>query len=161
MKKSFNHWHVDTAGPFWPNQKVDKNYCLVAVDSNTRFSMAFPLRCVTEKSVCDCLLKLWSLFGVSQFVTMDNATCHTATIDQVIHGKDGMFAGSLSRPTNSRANGLAERYIGTLKEMIHKTAYNHQKSWHKYLDLILWVLREIPQAGTGVPPWVLAFGAFT
>jgi hypothetical protein len=41
--------------------------------------------------------------------------------------------------------------------MIHKTAYNHQKSWHKYLDFILWALRESPQAGTGVPPWVLAF----
>jgi hypothetical protein len=106
---------------------VDTNYCLVAVDSNTRFPMAFPLRCVTAKSVCDCLLKLWSLFGVSQFVTMDNATCHTATLTKLFMEKVGCSPIFIT-PTNSRANGLAERYIGTLKEMIHKTAYNYQKS---------------------------------
>lgn len=83
-EKSFNHWHVDAAGPFLPNQKLDKNFCLVAVDANTRFPMAFPLRCVTAKSVCDCLLKLWSLLGVSQFITMDNATCNTATLTKLL-----------------------------------------------------------------------------
>jgi hypothetical protein len=88
---------------------------------------------------------------------MDNATCHTATLTKLFMEKVGCSPIFIT-PTNSRANGLAERYIGTLKEMIHKTAYNYQKSWHKYLDLILWALREIPQAGTGVPPWVLAFG---
>lgn len=156
-EKSFNHWHVDAAGPFFPNQRVDKNYCLIAVDSNSRFPMAFPLRAVTAKSVCDCLLKLWSLFGVSQFVSLDNATCNTAKLTRLLMEKMGCSPIFIT-PTNSRANGLAERYIGSLKEMIHKMAYDRKRSWHQYLDYILWALREIPQAGTGVSPWMLAFG---
>jgi hypothetical protein len=61
-------------------------------------------------------------------------------------------------PGHSQGNGLAERTIGTLKELIHKVAYEQQKSWWKHLEYILWALREIPQSSTGVAPWTMAFG---
>lgn len=60
--------------------------------------------------------------------------------------------------TFSQGNGLAERTIGTLKEMINKVAYDHKRSWHKYLDFILWAMREVPQSNIQVYPWQMAFG---
>lgn len=156
-EKSFNHWHIDAMGPIHGSAKADVNFCLVCVDSNTRFPMAFALRSLTARNIADCLLKLWSLFGVSQFVTMDNASCNTAKLTRLLMERMGCSPIFIT-PTNSRANGLAERYIGTIKELIHKVACDKQKSWWKYLDLIMWALREVPQSSSATPPWMLAFG---
>ena len=156
-EKSFNHWYIDAMGPIHGSMKADMNYCLLCVDSNTRFPMAFALRALTAKNIVDCLIKLWSLFGVSQFITLDNATCHSAKLTRLLMERMGCSPIFIT-PTNSRGNGIAERYIGVVKEMIHKVACDKQKSWFKYLDLIMWCLREVPQSSTGLPPWLLAFG---
>jgi hypothetical protein len=155
--RSFQHWQIDCAGPFFPNERVAYNYCLVCIDSNTRFPMAYPLRAINAKSIATSLLNLWSIFGIPQCVTMDNASCNTAKLTKELFSVMGCSPIFIT-PTNSRANGLAERCIGTLKELIHKTAIDHQKQWHRYLDMILWAIREVPQTSTGIPPWTLAFG---
>jgi len=59
---------------------------------------------------------------------------------------------------HSEGNTLAERTIGTIKEAIHKVAFDQKKSWHKFLDYILFAMGEIPGSSTGVSPWQLAFG---
>jgi hypothetical protein len=155
--RSFNHWFCDVLGPLFPNQKVDYNYCFVACDSHTRWPSAYPLRAVTAKNICDCLLKLWTTFGVSQFVTLDNASSHTAQLTRLLLEKVGC-APIFITPTHSQANGLAERTVGSIKELIHKVAFDHQRSWHKYLDFILWAMREVPQSSLGLSPYTLAFG---
>jgi hypothetical protein len=132
--RSFNHWSCDVLGPLFPNQKVEYNYCFVACDSHTRWPSAYRLRAVTAKSICNCLLKLWTTFGVSQFVTLDNASSHTAQLTRFLLEKVGCTPIFIT-PTHSQANGLAERTVGSIKELIHKVAFDHQRSWHKYLDL--------------------------
>jgi hypothetical protein len=154
---SFNHWYCDMLGPLFPNEKVEFNYCFVACDSKTRFPVAYPMRSVTARNVCDCLLKIWMLFGVSQFVTLDNASCNTAHVTKLLMEKLGCSPIFIT-PTHSQANGLAERTVGSLKEFIHKVAYDHKRSWYKYLDFILWAMREVPQSSTQVAPWQMAFG---
>ena len=75
---NFNHWMCDIAGPLFPNQNKAYNYCFVACDSKTRWPAAFALRSVNAQTICDCLLKLCSLFVVSQFVSLDNAAYNSA-----------------------------------------------------------------------------------
>ena len=41
--------------------------------------------------------------------------------------------------------------------MISKVAIDHPKSWTKYLGYVLWALRELPTATTGVPPWLMIY----
>jgi hypothetical protein len=154
---SFNHWMCDVAGPFWPNQSKAYNYCFVACDSKTRWPAAFALRSVNAQTICECLLKLWSVFGVSQFVSMDNATYNTAKLTQTMMkcmGSSPIFI----TPHHSEGNAIAERTIGKLKESIHKMAVEKQNAWPKYLDIILWCWREIPHATLGASPYQLAFG---
>jgi hypothetical protein len=134
-EQSFNHWFCDVLGPLFPNQKVEYNYCFVCCDSKTRFPAAFALRAVTAKIICDCLLKLWMTFGVSQFVSLDNASCNTAHLTKLLMEKLGCSPIFIT-PSHSQANGLAERTVGSLKELIHKVAYDHKRSWHKYLDFV-------------------------
>lgn len=154
---AFNHWFVDIAGPLFPNQKVEYNYCFVACDNNTRWPVAFALRSVNSKSIVECLLKIWSMFGVSQFVSMDNAAYNTSKLTTLLMDKMGCSPIFIT-PGHSAGNSLAERTIGTVKELIHKVAYDHQRSWWKFLDYVLWAMREVPHSSTGISPWQLALG---
>jgi hypothetical protein len=69
---------------------VEFNYCFVACDNNSRWPVAFVLRLINFKSIVECLFKMWSTFGVSQFVSMDNAVYNTSKLTTLLMEK--MFA---------------------------------------------------------------------
>ena len=54
---AFQHWFIDTF-QLSANLPLKFNDCLVCVDSFNRWPAAFPLRKVTAKAVCDCLIQL-------------------------------------------------------------------------------------------------------
>jgi len=97
------------------------------------------------------------IFGISQVVTIDNASYNTAHLIEILLEKM-VCSPILITFGHSKGNTLAERTIGTIKETIYKVVSDHQKSWHKFLDYILWAMREIPGTFTNVSPWQLAFG---
>jgi Integrase zinc binding domain len=154
---AFNHWFVDIAGPLFPNQKVKYHYCFVACDNNTRWPVAFALRSVNSKSIVEYLFKMWSTFGMSQFVSMDNAAYSTSKLTKLLLEKMGCSPIFITSG-HSSGNSLAERTIGTVKELIHKVAYDHKRSWWKFLDYILWVMGEVPHSSIGISTWQLALG---
>jgi len=51
-----------------------------------------------------------------------------------------------------------QRTIGTIKSLIAKVAYQYPKSWHRYLDLILWAMRESVNETPNVAPYTAVFG---
>ena len=53
----FSHLYMDVIGPLL--DKAEYNFCLCLIDSHTRFPFAFPLRSVTAKAVCECLLQVF------------------------------------------------------------------------------------------------------
>ena len=55
----YNHWFMDCLGPLFPNQNVQFNYAIVLVDSYSRWPVAYPLRSLSAKHVCDALLQLF------------------------------------------------------------------------------------------------------
>ena len=79
----FNHW-CDVAGPLFPNQRVEYNYCFVACAAYSRWPNAIALLSVNARTICDCLMKIWMTFGVSQFVTMYNATYNMAHLTESV-----------------------------------------------------------------------------
>eukprot|EP00731_Ephydatia_muelleri_P003291 Em0001g3291a len=54
-------------------------------------------------------------------------------------------------------DGLVERFNGTLKSMLRKTALEG-KDWDKLLPYLLFAYREVPQATTGFSPFELMYG---
>ena len=74
---AFAHRYVDVIGPLL--DRAEYKYCLCLIDSHTRYPLAFPLRSVvTAKAVCECLLQVFALVGVSSVITSDQRTCFTA-----------------------------------------------------------------------------------
>lgn len=153
---AFSHWFMDVGGPL-TSENIQFPYFLIMVDSMSRFPVAYALRSVTAKSICDCLLNCWSWLGVPSTVTCDNASYNVSALTQEVMKRFGCSPRFIT-VGHSEANGLAERYVGTAKSMIAKIAAENPKSWHKYLGFLMWSLRELPNDSTGVPPWLLALG---
>ena len=61
-------------------------------------------------------------------------------------------------PTHASANGLSERMVQSLQNMICIMAVDHRDRWPSVLTMALWALREIPCETTGCSPSMLVFG---
>src|SRR5208282_5916164 len=55
-------------------------------------------------------------------------------------------------------NAIAERTLGSLKNLISELARDKPRSWHRVVGTCLWAVREIANGTTHVPPHLLVFG---
>ena len=152
----FMHWHMDVLGPM-SSEKMMFPYCLLLLDSYSRFPVAYPLRTPTAKNICDCLVQLWTFVGVPQSISLDNASYNVAGLTTELFRRFGVTPKFIT-PHHSEGNAAAERLIGTTKRLIAKSVDENPKCWHKHLPFVMWALRECPCSLTGLPPWLLAMG---
>ena len=156
--KVFQHWYIDILGPiFGEGHKVKYNYALVVVDSFSRFPACFPLKTVTAKAVCDALMSLWEFTGCCSFISSDRGTNFTSQLTRELMKRLGCTP-RFSSPWHPNSAGLVERAVGSVKSLVSKLAMDHPQQWHTYLPSVIWALREIPNATTGVAPWMLVMG---
>jgi hypothetical protein len=153
---AFQHWFIDTF-QLSANLPLKYNHCLVCVDSFSRWPAAFPLRKVTAKAVCDCLIQLFSHTNLPTTISSDNASTFCSEMNKVFLQRFGI-APLFITPTHASANGLSERMVQSLKNMICKMAVDHKDRWPSVLTMALWALREIPCETTGCSPSLLVFG---
>ena len=109
----FTHWFMDCLGPMF-NHKVDLNYCLVLVDSATRWPAAFPLRSLTAKHVCEALLKLWMITGIPTIISSDNGTNFTSKLNKELLKRVGCSPRFNTPGHPTQSTGLVERMVGTI-----------------------------------------------
>ena len=127
------------------------------VDSCTRWPADYALKSTDSKHVCDAFIQQFQITGVPSWISSDNGpNLSSKWTKELLHrlGVTPKFAS----PYHSNASGLVERSIGTIKSIISKLAEKNPRSWHKSLGFALWALREVRNATTGMPPWMLAFG---
>jgi hypothetical protein len=159
-QEPFSHWVMDCAGPLLPNTNTDINYCLIMVCSYSRYPIAIPLRRLTAKNICDALISVFATIGLSHDITVvscDNASYFNAALTRECMQRLGVSP-RFSTPLHPEGHGLAERYVGSVKQTISKLAMDHPRQWHKYLPFVLWSMREVPNDTTGVSPHTLCFG---
>ncbi len=147
---------MDCLGPI-SSENLEFNYCLIMVDSATKYPAAFALRSLTAKNICDCLMQVFQYLGMASVVSSDNATNFSSKLNQEFLKRLGCSPRFIT-PYHASANGLSERMVATVKGMISKVACDHPKSWQRYLGFIMWALREVPNETTGVAPYMLALG---
>jgi len=124
--KVFSHWFMDCLEPLFPNQNVRYNYCLVLCDSTSRWPAAYPLHSLSAKSVCDALLTQFSLTGVPDIISSDNATNFKGNLATEFLKRLGCCP-RFSTPAHPQACGLVERLVGLIKSAISKVAIDHPK----------------------------------
>ena len=112
---------IDIVGPIEPMSDTKKRYILVVIDYSTRYPEAVPLKDISAKSVVDALWEIWTRLGVPDQIVTDQGSQFTGhlmrEINELLKIKHSMTA-----PFHPQANGLVEKFNGTLKSMLRKLA---------------------------------------
>jgi len=150
----FVHLYMDIIGPLV--EGAEYPFCLVLIDSCTRFPFAFPLRKVTAKAVCECLLQIFSLVGVSTVITSDQGSYFVSKLSRKFMELFGCSP-RWSTVLHPEGNSLVERLNQSLKHMLKHICQDNPKQWHRLLPLALWCLRESKNTTLGVSPFVMVW----
>jgi len=79
----FDTFVMDCLGPIFPNQKAKFNYCLVLCDIVSRFPMAYGLSSLTAKSVCNALMQMCQINGISSVIQSDCGTDFASQLTRI------------------------------------------------------------------------------
>ena len=106
---------IDFKGPLPSSGK--NRYLLTMIDEYTRFPFAFPCADMTASTVIKCLVEVFSIFGMPQFIHSDRGSQFMSDeLKSFLHEKG--IATSRSTPYNPRGNGQVERLNNTIWKAI-------------------------------------------
>jgi len=148
---------MDCIGPIDPSSSQGHKNCLCIIDSCTISPTMYMLKSMTAKAVCDALLDLFVNVDVPKVIISDCGTNFTSELTREMLSRLG-YAPRFNTSGHPESSGLIEWFNQTCKEMLHHVIQRHQRQWHQYVPLMLWTLREIPNATTGVSPFNLVYG---
>ena len=153
----FRRVAVDIIGPINPMSENKNRYILVMIDYNTRYPEAVALRDIKAETVMDALWEMWSRLGIPDVIITDQGSQFSghlmAEVKELWKVKHNM-----TTAFHPQANGLVEKFNGTLKSMIRKLALEQPTKWDTFLPALLFAYREVPQHSTGFAPFEMLYG---
>ncbi|XP_039396848.1 uncharacterized protein K02A2.6-like, partial [Mauremys reevesii] len=147
-----NPWqriHVDFAGP------LEGSMFLVAVDAHSKWPEVFIMQSTTAESTIQKLRGLFSRFGLPEQLVSDNGPQFVSQEFQNFMKANGIHH-ITSAPYHPSTNGLAERFVQTMKNALKSAKGQH--SIQKRLDTFLLSYRNTPHATTQASPAFLMMG---
>jgi len=140
--------HIDICGPHL------NKFLLVIVDAYTRWPEVYVLSKVNSESVKYCLRRFFSQQGVPNIIVSDNATYFVSESLQKWFASIGTEHLTIA-PYHPESNGLAERFVGTLKQHLKIMNNNDIQAT---VDRFLLQYRTSTHAATKQSPSQLMFG---
>ncbi len=143
MEVPFERIGMDLIGPL---ERSAWGYCfaLVLVDYATRYPEAVPLRSISAKSVAEALFRLISRVGIPKEILTDQGTAFMSHTLKELYELLGIK--SIRTVYHPQTDGLVERFNRTLKNMVRKFVKEDAKNWDKWLEPLLFAVREVPQS---------------
>ena len=138
-----------------PRTTTGFRYILTIVDYATRYPEAILLRSTTSKAIADALIHYFSRVGIPD--VSDQGSNFMSKLMAQLYEQLGItkIKTSVYHP---EANGLVERFNGTLKSMLKKFVRERVQTWDKYLPYMLFACREVPCQSTSFSPFELLYG---
>lgn len=157
IDQPFRRIAVDLIGPLKPHTDRGHQYILTVVDYATRYPEAIPLKKIDTENVAEALLELYARVGLPEEVLSDLGT---QFISECMNEVSRLL--SIRRltttPYHPMANGLVEKFNGTLKSMLKKLCQEKPKDWDRYLQPLMFAYRETPHASTKFSPFEMLYG---
>nr|XP_061779417.1 uncharacterized protein LOC133570739 [Nerophis lumbriciformis] len=147
---------MDLIGPFHPSTRGYR-FVLVLVDYATRYPEAVPLHSISAKSMAQALFQVISRVGIPKEILTDQGTSFMSRTIKELYGLLGIKAIRTSA-YHPQTDGLVERLNKTLKTMIRKVTHKDKPNWDKWLEPLMFAMREVPQASIGFTPFDLLYG---
>ena len=173
----FDRISMDFKGPV-PTASKNK-YLLTIIDEFSRFPFAFPCPDMNTSTVIQCLVQLFSLFGMPGFIHTDQGTSFMSSELKEFLTVKGVST-SRTTPYNPEGNGQVERYNGIIWRTIRLAAESkklpiHQweqvlpDALHSIRSLLCTSTNETPHerlfkyprrstSGTALPTWLMNSG---
>ena len=125
---NFERVHIDYAGPFF------NHHFLVLVDSKSKWAEVRILKdAPTTSNTIELLLDIFCTHGFPEILVSDNATIFHSESFTTFCQNNGIIQ-KFSAPGHPATNGLAERYIQTLKSKL--TAMEPGSLQHKVREIL-------------------------
>ena len=157
VTEPFEKVGVDLVGPISPPSSKGHKYILVQVDYATRYPEAAPLRNIEANTVAETLWTFWTRTGIPKVVHSDQGTQFVSGVMQRVHQLLSI-KGQVTSPYHAQANGLVEKFNGTLKLMLKRLCRDRPRDWDKLIPAVLFAYREIPQESMRFSPFELLYG---
>ena len=136
--------HVDFAGPF------QGHTFFIAVDAYSKWPEVVVLTSTTSVKTIEVLRSMFAHHGLPEQLVSDNGPQFTSTeFAQFMEGN--RIKHILSAPYHASSNGLAERFVQTLKRTL-KTSVKEGKTIHHRLAEFLFEYRATPHGTTNISP---------
>ena len=147
---------VDLIGPL-PQSKRGFRWILTLADFTTRYPEAKPLKSIDTTEVAEALIEIFSRLGIPKTMVTDQGTQFTSGLMTEI-ARLLSLEQATTTPYHAMANGLVERFNGTLKRMLKKMCVDAPQEWDRYLPAVLFAYREVPQDSTQFSPFEMLYG---
>ena len=109
---------MDILGPLPRTRDKGYKYVLVLVDYVSKFSFAIPLRNINATTVARAMVeKVFTIFGIPQKIISDRGQPFVSSLQRAILKLLGATP-AFTSPYHPSSNGLTERTIKTLSQMI-------------------------------------------
>jgi hypothetical protein len=151
----FDTVYIDLIGKIIPASSEGHSYILTVLDAATHYLLAVPMKKIDTESIAEVLTSQFDMFGYSRKIVSDNASNFTSDLMKQIYRKLGIQMSNI-RVYFPQAN-LVERQHMTLIAILRKLTENHQQDWHRYLQPLLFAMRNTP-GPSGFSPFELLFG---
>ena len=125
IDEPFQRIAMDVVGPL-PRSRGGHRYVLVLCDYATRYPEAVAMKNVDAEAVADELLKVFSRVGIPKEIMTDQGANFTSQLLSELYRLLHVKALRTS-PYHPQTDGLVERFNGTLKEMLQKSAQEDGK----------------------------------
>ncbi len=155
LTEPFESVVVDLVGPLTKG-KGGCRYLLTYVCLATRWPEAVPLRNVTARAVVEGLWLIYSRTSIPERILSDQGSQFCGRVMKELCDWLGIEKLRTS-PYHPETNGAVERMHGTFKGILGK-CMEERLDWVGQVNLVLFVLRQMPHADTGFSPFDLVYG---
>jgi len=153
----FQRVGIDLVGLITPSSSSGNRFILCVIDYATRYPEAVARPGVSTEQVAEALCRIFSRVGVPRQILSDQGSQFVSEVMQEVYRLLSIqhITSTLYHP---QANGLVEKFNGTLKSMIKKLCLERPSDWDRYLEPALFAYREVKQDSLGFSPFELLYG---
>ena len=154
--EAFTKVIIDCVGPL-PKTRKGNQYMVTIMCPTTRYPIAVPVRNISAKTVITQLLRIFTTYGFPKEIQSDRGTNFTSDLfNQTL--REFNIKHTLASPYHPESQGALERHHQTLKSLLKKFCIETGNCWDEGLDMLLFVIREVPNESLGVSPYEMLFG---
>ena len=123
----------------------------------SRYPIAIPLGNISARNIVKHLLKVFTTYGFPKEIQSDRGTNFSSDLLKETL-KEFNVKHTLASPYHPQSQGALERHHQTLKSLLKKYCMDTGIDWDDSLDLLLFVIREVPNDSLGISPFEMLYG---